>query len=196
MLYNPVEVTVADKQREKLNKQIQRNYLSVKIVVKGIAPPTHTLLLTRGQIAKIEKAREIGRRKFKTIRMSRKQIAKNRLYQGRGSDFLGDDLKDDFLGDDLKDDPEAQHVNTKQPLHTVESEKNDDGVYFVRNEHTMKVLPVKDNGLYLQPHPLTLHGVVADGLYLKRGNVIENAEKIIFDVNSPFQNFSILQCIL
>ena len=81
-LYTPVEVTVADNQREKLSAQIDRKYLPVKIVVKGTAPPTHTLLLTRGQIAKIEKARELGRRRYKTIRMSRKQIEKNRNHQG------------------------------------------------------------------------------------------------------------------
>ena len=61
-LYSPVEVTVADNQREKLIAQIDQKYLPVKIVVKGTTPPTHTLLLTRGQIAKIEKARELGRR--------------------------------------------------------------------------------------------------------------------------------------
>ena len=55
-LYTPVEMMVADNQRKKLRAQIDRKYLPVKIVVEGTAPPTHTLLLTRSQIAKIEKA--------------------------------------------------------------------------------------------------------------------------------------------
>ena len=55
-LYTPVEVTVADSQRKELRTQLDQKYLPVKIVVKDTAPPTHTLLLTRGQIAKIRKA--------------------------------------------------------------------------------------------------------------------------------------------
>ena len=84
MLYNPVEVTVAENQKENLRKLIDKKYLPVKIAVKGVSTPTHTLYLTRGQIAKIEKAKEIGRRKYKTIQMSRKQIDKNRKFQGHG----------------------------------------------------------------------------------------------------------------
>ena len=81
MLYNPIQVVVACSQREKLKSQIQQKHLPVKIDLKNTTP-TDTLLLTRGQIANIEKARALGKQKFKTIRMSRKQIEKNRSYQG------------------------------------------------------------------------------------------------------------------
>ena len=76
MLYNPIQVVVACSQREKLKSQIQQKHLPVRIDLKNTTP-TDTLLLTRGQIANIEKARALGKRKFKTIRMSRKQIEKN-----------------------------------------------------------------------------------------------------------------------
>ena len=81
-LYTPVQVTIADSQRERFISQIAQKYVPVKIVVKGTATPKDTLLLTRGQIRKIEKAQELGKRRYKTIRMSRNQIKKNRKYQG------------------------------------------------------------------------------------------------------------------
>ena len=62
-LYTPVEVTVADSQREKLKPQIDQKYLPVKIVVKDTVTPKDTLLLTRGQIRKIEKAQELGKKR-------------------------------------------------------------------------------------------------------------------------------------
>ena len=185
-LYKPVEVTVADSQRAKLIAQINQKYLPVKIVVKGTAPPTHTLLLTRGQIAKIEKAREIGNRKYKTIRLSRKQIVKNRNYQGGSLDTILNE--------------EAENDTTKQslPVIGIESKKDatDDGVYLVKYGHTMKIFPVQENGLFLQMHPSTLHETFADGLYVKRGNIIENGKTVLSDENGPFKKIPILQWIL
>ena len=175
MLYNPVKVVVACSQREKLKAQIEQKYLPVKIDLKDTTP-ADTLLLTSAQIARIEKARELGRRKYKTIRMSRKQIEKNRKYQGGYLSLLDEDLASDA---------------------TITSSivSDDDGLYLVKQGHCMKVYPVQDNGLYLQEHG-TLNGVVEDGLYLKRNNIIENAEGIVFADNSPFKNIPILGWIL
>ena len=61
-----------------------------KIVLKDTATPTDTLLLTRGQIRKIEKVRDIGKRCYKTIRMSKNQIEKNGKYQGGYLQHLND----------------------------------------------------------------------------------------------------------
>ena len=178
-LYTPVEVTVADSQREKLRAQIDRKYLPVRIVVKDEGAPTHTLLLTRGQIAKIEKARELGRRRYKTIRMSRKQIEKNRNHHQGGFLRLVDDS--------------APDVEKASAIENVKVTDND-GVYLVKRDHTMKVFPIQENGLHLQEHPLALHETFEDGLYLKHGNVIENAEIFGLDEKSP--KIPILQWIL
>ena len=67
---------IACSQRENLKSQIQQKHLLLKIDLKNTTP-TDTLLLTRGQIANIEKAEALGKRKFKTICMSSKQIEKN-----------------------------------------------------------------------------------------------------------------------
>ena len=160
-LYTPVEVTVADNQREKLRAQIDRKYLPVKIVVKDTALPTHTLLLTRGQIAKIEKARESGQRRYKTIRMSRKQIEKNRNHQGGFLQFIDSNMSMDDA--------------------TKSADNSDNGLYLVKRGHTMKVFPIQGNGLHLQEHLLPLHETFTDGLYLKHGNVIENADTVLLD---------------
>ena len=174
MLYNPVKVVVACSQREKLRSQIDQKYLPVKIDVKDAAP-TDTLLLTRGQIAHIEKARALGRRKYKTIRMSRKQIEKNRKYQGGYLCPLNEELT-----------PEDTSLPSSIP--------GDDGLYLIKQGHCMKVYPVQDNGLYLQEQSgNTLH---EDGLYIKRDNLIENGEGIVFAENSPLKNTSILGWIL
>ena len=172
-LYTPVEVTVADNQREKLRAQIDRKYLPVKIVVKGTAPPTHTLLLTRGQIAKIEKARELGRRRYKTIRMSRKQIEKNRNHQGG---FLQLVNNENVSADDT----------------TKSIDNGDNGLYLVKRGHTMQIISIQEDGLHLREHPLSLHETFTDGLYQKRGNVIENADTVVLDE----KKLPILQWIL
>ena len=172
-LYTPVEVTVADNQREKLRAQIDRKYLPVKIVVKGTAPPTHTLLLTRGQIAKIEKARELGRRRYKTIRMSRKQIEKNRNHQGG---FLQLVNNENVSADDT----------------TKSIDNGDNGLYLVKRGHTMQIISIQENGLHLREHPLSLHETFTDGLYQKHGNVIENADTVVLDE----KKLPILQWIL
>ena len=175
MLYSPVEVVVASSQREKLRSQIDQKHLPVKIDLKDTTPPTDTLLLTRGQIANIEKARALGRRKYKTIRLSRKQIEKNRNYQGGYLSLL---------------DEELMSADTSSPS----SIPGDDGLYLIKQGHCMKVYPVQDNGLYLQEQSgNTLH---EDGLYLKRDNLIENGEGIVFAENSPLKNTSILGWIM
>ena len=161
-LYTPVEVVVADNQREKLRAQIDRKYLPVKIVVKGTAPPTHTLLLTRGQIAKIEKARELGRRRYKTIRMSRKQIEKNRNHQGGFLQLINN-----------------ENVSVDDTTKSIDN--GDNGLYLVKRGHTMQIISIQEDGLHLQEHPLSLHETLTDGLYLKHGNVIENADTVLLD---------------
>ena len=61
----------------------------------------------------------------------------------------------------------------------------------------MRVYPVQDNGLYLQEHSGNpLQDVSNDGLYLKRNNMIENVEEIVFAENSPFHNIAVLKYIL
>ena len=182
MLYNPTQVVVACSQREKLKSQIHQKRLPVRIDLKNTTP-TDTLLLTRAQISNIEKARALGKRKFKTIRMSQKQIEKNRNYQGGYLSILNND--------------ELVDENSTPTFDATDAVASDDGLYLFKKGHCMRVYPVKDNGLYLQEHSgNTLNNVSNDGLYLKRNNMIENGEEIVFAENSPFYNIAVLKYII
>ena len=150
-LYTPVQVTIADSQQEKFKAQINQKYVPVKIVVKGTATPKDTLLLTRGQIRKIEKAQELGKRRYKTIRMSRNQIEKNRKYQGGYLQLLNDVSMND---------------STNSSMDNV-----DNGLYLVKRGHTMQIISIQEDGLHLQEHPLSLHETYSDGVYQKHDNV-------------------------
>ncbi len=187
MLYNPVKVVVASNQYEKLKSEIdKKKQLSVKIQLKNINDtPSHTLLLTRGQIATIEKARAGGKRRFKTIRMSRNQIEKNRTYQGGFLSLLSG-LASRAL-------PALAKGLASGLLSGVLN--GGDGLYLFRKGHCIKVDAVKGNGLYLRAHPAS-HGTLGDGLYLKRGNAIQDGNGIVFGANSPFKNIPILNWIL
>ena len=64
MLYTPVKVSVANGQREKLKAAIAaQKAVSIKINLRNdaVEKDEDTLLLTRGQIAKLEKAKMTGR---------------------------------------------------------------------------------------------------------------------------------------
>jgi hypothetical protein len=171
-LYTPVQVTIADSQREKFKTQINQKYVPVKIVVKGTGTPKDTLLLTRGQIRKIEKAQELGKRRYKTIRMSRNQIDKNRKYQGGYLQLLNDVSMND---------------STNSSMDNV-----DNGLYLVKRGHTMQIISIQEDGLHLQEHPLSLHETFPDGVYQKHGNVIENVDTVLLDE----KKLPILQWIL
>ena len=86
MLYNPIKLDISRKQDDKLKLAISRgNAVSIKVMIQNEGGGEHTVLLTRGQIAKIERARLIGKRHI-TIRLSRKQAQANIKYEGG---FLG-----------------------------------------------------------------------------------------------------------
>ena len=173
MLYKPTKVVVACAQRDRLKSQIESNSLPIKINLKDITP-ADTLLLTRGQISRLEKAKELGKRKYKTIRMSRKQIEKNRLYHGGFLNLLNKQ-EEDFGSNSTKLEPFI--------------DEQDDGIYLVKQGHSMKVYPVQDNGLYLKEDSTPTDEFQEDGVYIKRGNVIENASKIVFDQNLPILGY-------
>ena len=103
MLYKPTTVAVAADQLEKLKNHFssagsssssssKKKNLSIKIQIKSKhgqpMPEPHTLLLTQGQIAGIGRVRAHGKRRFKTIRMSERQVAKNVSHPGGILGFL------------------------------------------------------------------------------------------------------------
>ena len=63
-MYTSTKVTVCDDQYDKLKNAIaHQKPISIKLNLGHSGVGEHTLLLTRGQIAKIERSRLIGKRK-------------------------------------------------------------------------------------------------------------------------------------
>ena len=169
----------------------RKQYLSIKIDLRNVGgegEEQNTLLLTRGQITKLERAK-LTRRSSKVIRLSRTQVQKNKKHQGGFLSFLA--------GLASKALPAlAKGVATGLLSGAADKVLNGgDGLYLFKHGHCIKVDHVEGNGLYLRAHPSS-HGALGDGLYLKRGNALHNGDGLILGKNSPFKNIPILGWIL
>ena len=195
MLYTPIKVAIAENQLEKLKTSLNKSSLAVKIRLKPKSSGSgeddqHVLLLTRGQINALERARASGHRNFKTIRLSKNQIKKNLAHEGGFLSFLAR-LASKAL-------PSLAKGLASGFVSGASNEvlgKSGDGLYLFKRGHCIRVDPVKGNGLYLRSHT-SGDGALGDGLYLKRGNSIHNGEGLILGQNSPFKNIPILGWIL
>ena len=198
MMYTPVKVSVFTNQHDKLKNDIaQERATSIRLNLTagttgdgGDAAEVHTLLLTRGQLAKIERARLIGKRKA-TIRLSKRQMLANVKHQGGFLAMLGG-LAAKALPTLLKG------LAGGLVSGAVKKAVGGDGLYLHKSGHCVKVEPVQGNGLYLTPHRSgsCLPGVDGDGLYLKRGSTIHDGSGLILGPNSPFKNIPILNLLL
>ena len=195
MLYTPIKVAIAENQLEKLKTSLNKNSLTIKIRLKPKTSGSgeddqHVLLLTRGQINALERARASGHRNFKTIRLSKNQIKKNLAHEGGFLSFLAR-LASKAL-------PSLAKGLASGFVSGASNEvlgKSGDGLYLFKRGHCIRVDPVKGNGLYLRSHT-SGDGALGDGLHLKRGNSIHNGEGLTLGQNSPFKNIPILGWIL
>ena len=190
-MYTPIKLNVFADQHEKLKNAVtHQKATSVKIKLSdNSGDGRHTLLLTRGQIAKIERAKLIGKGKV-SIHLSKRQVQANVEHQGG---FLGmlAGLAAKALPTLLKG------LASGLVSSAVKKVVGGDGLYLQKSGHCVKVEPVKGNGLYLSPHRGgSLCGVHGDGLYLKRGSTIQDGSGLILGPNSPFKNIPILNLLL
>ena len=187
-MYTPVKVAVLDDSREKLKNAIQQHKaVSIRLNLENNIEARHTLLLTRSQIAKMERARLIGKNKV-SIHFSKRQMQAN--VQHRGG----------FLGMLAGLAAKALHsllggLATGLVSRAVKHAVGGDGLYLHKSGHCVKIDPVKGNGLYLTPRR-RLPGVHGDGLYLKHGSTIRDGSGLLFGSNSPFKNIPILNLLL
>ena len=190
-MYTPVKLNVFTAQHDKLKNAItHQKATSIKFNLDSSGDGKHTLLLTRGQIVKIERAKLIGKRNM-SIHLSKKQVQANVKQQGG---FLGmlAGLAAKALPTVLKG------LASELVSSAVKKVVGGDGLYLQKSGHCVKVEPVKGNGLYLTPHRGggSLLGVHGDGLYLKRGSTIQDGSGLILGPNSPFKNIPILNLLL
>ena len=196
-MYTPIKLNVfTNDQHNKLKNAItHQKAVSVKINLEDNSSGggKHILLLTRGQIAKIERAKLIGKRRM-TVHLSKRQVQENVEHQGG---FLGmlAGLAAKALPHLLKG--LAGGLASGLASSAIKKVVGGDGLYLHKSGHCVKVEPVKGNGLYLTPHRGgSLPGVHGDGLYLKRGSTIRDGSGLILGPNSPFKNIPILNLLL
>ena len=177
MLYTPVKVDVPSRFHEKIQKSVEKRGKSPVSVTLNLTTEgggnNHTLLLTQGQIGKMERARLIGKKKI-TIRMSPQQVNANVRHKGG---FLG--MLIAALSAAIPSIVSAATAAAPAVLASaatgaisgaISKAVSGNGLYFQKNGLSAKLEPVKGGGLYLTPHPLVIEG---NGLYLKRGNEID-----------------------
>ena len=201
MLYTPVKLSVAADQLEKLKRDIEnrkKKNLSIKIQLKDKhgqpMQEQHTLLLTRGQLASIEKVLANGHRRFKVIRMSERQVQKNMSHSGGILGFLAS-LASRALPALAKGVATGLISGVGKEIGSGGG-SGGDGLYLVKRGNCIKVDPVKGNGLYLRSHH-SGNSIKGDGLYIKRGGSLESVGNgLILGKNSPFKNIPILGWIL
>ena len=80
MRYNPVQVNVDEKQEDRLKKAIEK-HRGVTLVVTLNDPKNKTVLLTKGQIQKMERDSLVGK-SCSEIRMSSPQVKANTEHHG------------------------------------------------------------------------------------------------------------------
>ena len=217
MLYTPVNVSVAADQLEKLKKEIsslpsssgsfgggrrKKNKISIKIQLKSKhgeqhLAEEHTLLLTRAQIASIEKARAANRQRFKTIRMSHRQVEKNITHPGGILGFLAGLARRALPA--LAKGLATGILNGMNSGNAAAAAATDgEGLFLFKKGHCMKVEPMHGNGLYLTSHQHNFEKNFGQGLYLQRRNGLMEklGSGLILGPNSPFRNIPILQWLL
>ena len=172
MLYTPIKVDIPEKVHEKLKLAIRRDNgaVSIKINLQN-ANGEQTLLLTRGQIGKIERARLIGKKSL-SIRLSRRQVRMNLKHEGG---FLGMLIAalaaalPSILSAAASAAPALiAGVATGALTGAIEKAISGNGFYLHKNGQCAKVQVVKGGGLYLSHH----HHAEGDGLYLRHNHNI------------------------
>ena len=188
MRYSPTEVHVDPRQEDRLKNAIVKNKsCSVRIFLAE--PQKRTMLLTKGQIERIERGQLMGKDRV-SIKLTVPQIKANTEHTGgflwglasalpallRGAAALGPAL---LRG--------AASAVASKGMEKMMGK----GLYLQKNGHCSKVQTVNGGGLYLSPHP-RIHG--GEGLFEADGNGVGGG--LLFGENSPFKNVPLLNILL
>lgn len=178
MRYTPTEVNVDERQEEKLKDAISRNK-PISIRLFFVEPKTKTMLLTKGQIHKIERAQLLGKDRI-SIRLTIPQVKANTKHTGG---FLWSLAR--MVGPAIVKGL-ASYATSKG------LEKMFGKGLFVQKDKKCAKIDVVGNGLYLSPHPTFPHG---EGVFEVDENGV-NGEGLLLGANSPFKNVPLLNLLL
>ena len=190
MRYTPLQVYVEPKQEQRLKKAIERKGgVSIDISFEG--PKNDTLMFTKNQIQKIERANLMGKKHVK-VRMSAPQVKANTEHHGG---FLWA-LARRFAPAILSGLASAAASKVASRLLSDKKERrnyNGQGLYLQKNGQCAKVHLVNGGGFYLAPHPRFYNG---QGLFETEGSEIKTGKGLLLGDNSPFKNVPLLNILL
>ena len=188
-MYRPVKVHIPEKDIEKLKSRIaQDKIMPVKIDLMN--ENDHVLLLTPGQIIKIENAKKAGMKSV-SLRFSRKQVRANVQHEGG---FLG------MLA--------AMAAKVLPTLLTglasgvigglaEKAISGGSGLYLgKRGRGVSRIHLVEGGGLYLSPQFHPEEKDYDDGLYMTHDDKMYKGSGLILGKDSPFRNIPILGWLL
>ena len=183
-MYTEQRVHVPSRYHQRIKAAVtQDNPLSVKVDLK--TPGEDTILITSGQLIKINRALKAGKNVL-TLRFSRKQVRANLQYEGG---FLGTILSmaTKFLPQLLGG------LATGALSGAVEKAVSGSGLFLGRRGMgTAKIDFTEGKGLVMTPVEQDKY----NGLYVKDGDEIYQGKGLLLGPNSPFKNFPLLNLIL
>ena len=182
MLYKPFKVDVPDKYHDRIKTALKSgNKVSVKVSLQGSldgdagGSGNQTLLLTDGQVRKLRKAKENGK-KSATVRLGRRQVEVNKRHVGGFLSLIAGLLASAVPAILAGVATSAVSAAIGKSISPSSSSAVGSGLFLRRRNQTVQVQPVKGGGLYLSPHPPHVSnsggGGGGEGLYLKHGNDI------------------------
>ena len=192
MLYNPVKVNVPSRYHELIKKALEKKG-KVSVKINLTAPEKNdTLLLTRGQISKMERAALLGK-KTMTIRMSANQVRGN-VKEGGFLSLIIAAIASAIAAITAAAPVVVAGVTAALPaiatgaataLGAVGAEEliaaaKGSGLYFRKNGMSVKLEPVEGGGLFLSPYQgdQQQQQKLGDGLQLKHeGKLYGKLEK-------------------
>ena len=183
-MYTPQRVHVPERYHERIKTAItQDSPLPVKLDLT--AGGEDLVLLTPGQIIKIERAIQAGK-KVMTVRMSRRQVRANVKVEGGFLSMLlrlASKALPTLLGG----------LATGLLSAGVEKAVGGNGLYLGKRGYgTAKVDLMEGGGLQMTPVETEKH----NGLYLKHDGQVYEGKGFLLGKNSPFKNIPILGLIL
>ena len=190
MSYQPYNVKLSTNMKGKVQNAIQHSKPLMIRLSKDALVGDNTLLLTRGQISSIERAKDIG--KGVSIKLSKRQLKSNLEHKGgflsllaglaaRALPALLGGVTTGLISGGIEKAIAGRGIG--------------DGLFLHKGGHCYQVHKTEGEGLFLSPHERLRH-VSGDGLFLRHGKNIYDGKGLLFGENSPFKNIPLLNLIL
>ena len=189
MSYSIVKVKVPDNWHGKLQKLMTEDRRMIPIRV-NLEEGNDILLLTKGQMIKMEDARKAGK-KHVLLRFSRRQIRANTSHEGgflSGLISIASKVLPTLLG--------GLATGVISGLAEKAISKSGSGLFLSKRGYGCSQIHfVEGGGLYLSPPQAGLADDY-EGLFLTHGGETYKGKGLILGKNSPFRNIPLLGLIL